>query len=155
MRDDFIAIAGHELRTPLTALRLQIEGETSRAVARDLAPERARERLDRALTNADRLGKLIEGLLDVSRIASDGLVLKRQPVDLARLILEAMDRTREQIEKGGYTVSFWAAAALRRRAGRAAPGRAGQQSGSPTPSRSAAAPAKSTSACARIMTARP
>ena len=105
MRDDFIAIAGHELRTPLTALRLQIEG-VSRAVARDLAPERARERLDRALTNADRLGKLIEGLLDVSRIASDGLVLKRQPVDLARLVLEAMDRTREQIEKGGYTVFF-------------------------------------------------
>jgi signal transduction histidine kinase len=105
MRDDFIAIAGHELRTPLTALRLQIEG-VSRAVARDLAPERARERLDRALTNVDRLGKLIEGLLDVSRIASDGLVLKRQPVDLARLVLEAMDRTREQIEKGGYTVFF-------------------------------------------------
>ncbi|HVY38140.1 MAG TPA: ATP-binding protein [Polyangia bacterium] len=105
MRDDFIAIAGHELRTPLTALRLQIEG-VSRAVARDLAPERARERLDRALTNADRLGKLIEGLLDVSRIASDGLVLKRQPVDLARLVLEAMDRSREQIEKGGYTVFF-------------------------------------------------
>ncbi|MFL5305919.1 MAG: ATP-binding protein [Polyangia bacterium] len=105
MRDDFIAIAGHELRTPLTALRLQIEG-VSRAVARDLAPDRARERLDRALMNADRLGKLIEGLLDVSRIASDGLVLKRQPVDLARLILEAMDRTREQIEKGGYTVFF-------------------------------------------------
>ncbi|MES1208598.1 MAG: ATP-binding protein, partial [Pseudomonadota bacterium] len=105
MRDDFIAIAGHELRTPRTALRLQIEG-VSRAVARDLAPERARERLDRALTNADRLGKLIEGLLDVSRIASDGLVLKRQPVDLARLVLEAMDRTREQIEKGGYTVFF-------------------------------------------------
>ena len=48
MRDDFIAIAGHELRTPLTALRLQIEG-VSRAVARDLAPDRARERLDRAL----------------------------------------------------------------------------------------------------------
>ncbi|HVT08114.1 MAG TPA: ATP-binding protein [Polyangia bacterium] len=105
MRDDFIAIAGHELRTPLTALRLQIEG-VSRAVARDLAPERARERLDRALTNADRLGKLIEGLLDVSRIASDGLVLKREPVDLARLVLQAMDRSREQIEKGGYTVFF-------------------------------------------------
>ncbi len=105
MRDDFIAIAGHELRTPLTALRLQIEG-VSRAVMRDMAPERTRERLDRALVNADRLGKLIEGLLDVSRIASDGLVLKRQPMDLARLVLEAMDRAREQIEKGGYSVFF-------------------------------------------------
>ncbi|MCC6831121.1 MAG: HAMP domain-containing protein [Thermoleophilia bacterium] len=58
---DFVADASHQLRTPLTALRLRLENLES-----DIPPG-GREDLDGALGEADRLGRLVEGLLTLVR----------------------------------------------------------------------------------------
>jgi signal transduction histidine kinase len=60
-QEDFVADASHQLRTPLTALRLRLEN-----LERDVAPP-GRETLAAALTEADRLSRLVSELLALAR----------------------------------------------------------------------------------------
>jgi PAS domain S-box-containing protein len=93
VRDDFLSIASHELRTPLTPLRLQTQvlrrllanGETP-------APEKLASSLDTLDRQTDRLGRLVNDLLDVSRITAGKLTLHREPLDLADVAREVVER---------------------------------------------------------------
>jgi len=110
-RDEFISVASHELRTPLTALHLKVEGvtqalakATSGAVNVDLAQHAAR--LEGALRQVDRLGVLVERLLDVSRIAQGRLVLNVEELDLATLVAQVVDDFREPARAAGSDLRF-------------------------------------------------
>src|SRR5574341_1420899 len=87
LRDEFISIAAHELKTPLTGLRGFVE-----LLLRETGPSGAPhpERLARALSRIDlqsrKLSRLVDELLDVSRVQSGRLPLQRRPVDLIELI---------------------------------------------------------------------
>jgi signal transduction histidine kinase/PAS domain-containing protein len=85
-RDDFLAVAAHELRTPLTSLLLQIQ-RLQRAIARDrfdlVAINRGVEAVE---SQARRLSDLVDGLLDVSRVASDRLGVHLEEFDLRELV---------------------------------------------------------------------
>jgi signal transduction histidine kinase len=74
----FAADASHQLRTPLTALRLRLD-QAADLVESD--PEAARDRLDAASTEIDRLARLIEGLLTLAR--ADGASAETVTVDVA------------------------------------------------------------------------
>jgi signal transduction histidine kinase len=96
LRDRFISIASHELRTPLTSikgvaqllLRLSDAGLlTEEVLARQLAT------ID---GQADRLRRLIEELLDVSRIQAGRLELRREAADLAALVRNAVETLPEE-----------------------------------------------------------
>ncbi len=79
----FAGDASHQLRTPLTALRLQLE----RAGAMiDEDPDGARDRLDAANTEAERLQRVVEGLLMIAR--SDGTEQVLVRVDVSALVRE-------------------------------------------------------------------
>jgi signal transduction histidine kinase len=91
LRDDFLTVAAHELRTPLTTLQLQLGSLSSRA-RREKPEEDFAERLDRCQRQVRRLGTLVEGLLDVSRLASGQMLLRPERVDLAELVAEVVDR---------------------------------------------------------------
>jgi signal transduction histidine kinase len=84
-RDDFLAIAGHELKTPLSSLLLQLQSML-RSVVRDPAAAKLGTRLQRAVGSGVRLGKLIDQLLDVSRITAGRLRLERQHFNLTELV---------------------------------------------------------------------
>ncbi len=87
-RDQFLTIASHELRTPLTALELHLES-LLKAIAkgRIAAPNgQLTGRLEAALRQIDRLTRLIETLLDLSRISLGRLDLEYQELDLADLV---------------------------------------------------------------------
>ena len=81
MKSDFVGTVSHELRTPLSAIKgfleLVADGEAGPI------NETQREFLDIAVRNSDRLGALINDLLDMSRIESERLEMKPEPVDLA------------------------------------------------------------------------
>jgi signal transduction histidine kinase len=81
LKSEFVGTVSHELRTPLSAIKgfleLVVDGEAGPI------NETQREFLDIAVRNSDRLGALINDLLDMSRIQSDGLEMKSGPVDLA------------------------------------------------------------------------
>src|SRR2546425_523249 len=77
----FTADASHELRTPLTAMRSV--GEVGLREHRDAAAYR--EIIGSMLEETDRLGRLVEGLLTLSRADGGNVLLKREGVDLAEL----------------------------------------------------------------------
>jgi signal transduction histidine kinase len=86
MKSDFVGTVSHELRTPLSAIKgfleLVADGEAGPV------NETQREFLDIAVRNSDRLGTLINDLLDMSRIESDRMEMKSQPVDLRAALSE-------------------------------------------------------------------
>ena len=91
-RDEFIAAASHELRNPLNALQLQLAG-LHRAARRDpasLAAPAMTARLAKAEGQVTRLVRLVETLLDVSRIKSGRLDLESVEVDLVALAREVI-----------------------------------------------------------------
>jgi signal transduction histidine kinase len=97
VRDDFLGIAGHELKTPLTALQLTLQGLarlSSSAESDAGAPSR---RLGACLRQVDRLGNLINELLDVSRITAGRLALQPEEVDLPALVREVTGRMGEEL----------------------------------------------------------
>src|SRR5262249_47731968 len=95
IRDEFLSIASHELRTPLTPLDLQIQSlrRHTAEIVRDVLPsEWFEKRLDMITRQSERLGRLVNELLDISRIANDRFVLELERVDLGELLREAEDR---------------------------------------------------------------
>ncbi len=91
MKDDFLGIVSHELRTPLSAIlgwaRMLKRGMLTSPRAR----ERALEAIER---NASLQARLVDDLLDVSRIVSGKLALEMAPVDLGALVDSAIDSVR-------------------------------------------------------------
>ncbi|HEU4352705.1 MAG TPA: response regulator [Burkholderiales bacterium] len=93
-KDEFLAMLSHELRNPLAPIRNAVE------VIRRLAPPdpkltMARDVVDRQVSL---LARLVEELLDVSRISQGKIALKKEPVDLARVIAHSVETSRPLID---------------------------------------------------------
>ena len=88
MKSDFVSVVSHELRTPLTS----IIGALATIARPELAPEQpaAQELLESARNQADRLRRLIEDLLVVSRIEGQALPRHPEEVDLSRFLRETV-----------------------------------------------------------------
>ena len=93
-RDAFFAAASHELRNPIHSLQLQLLALTRKAEREAPAPEFewVHSRLGTATKQLSRLTKLVDTLLDVSRIASGRLPLVLEDVDLAEIVSDAFER---------------------------------------------------------------
>lgn len=87
-RDEFLSIASHELNTPLATLLLQAQALLT-ATGHDTLDARTQQRLEQIVRNAERLATLIDGLLDITRVASGRLQLHRERFDL-RAALDAV-----------------------------------------------------------------
>ena len=100
LKDEFFANASHELRTPLSAIvgwtrLLRSAGLDGSTAARGL------EAIDR---NAQALAKLIEELLDTSRIIAGKLTLELQPVDLGLVVAAAVNDVRPAAGSKGIAI---------------------------------------------------
>ncbi|GAC1437687.1 MAG: hypothetical protein NVSMB65_12010 [Chloroflexota bacterium] len=86
LRDQFLSVASHELKTPLTALLGNAE-LLQRRMARDgTLAARDRAMLDVIVGQARRQRRLIEGLLNLSRLEDGQFTLARMPIDLGALV---------------------------------------------------------------------
>jgi signal transduction histidine kinase len=102
VREEFLAVVSHELRTPLTPLELQLE-----AVLRAIEPGDALyERVARAKRQSGRLVRLVEGLLDASRLAAGRLELELELFDCRTLATEVLDQAREEATRAGSALSL-------------------------------------------------
>jgi len=108
-RDNFLAIASHELRTPLSALTVLMTSLV-RAIEKDRLAQMGTEGLKVRLLKADRqtrqLARLVDRLLDVSRLSSRELRLEREPVDLAEIAREAIARYEDAAAEAGSTIDL-------------------------------------------------
>ena len=87
IKDEFLGTLSHELRTPLNA----ISGWAHLLQAGALAPEEQARAVDTILRNAKQQARLIEDLLDVSRIISGKLLLTLSPLDLKKVVEAAIE----------------------------------------------------------------
>jgi signal transduction histidine kinase len=90
VRRDFVANVGHELKTPVGALALL--AEAIEQAADD--PEAVQRFAGRIAREADRLGRLVRELIDLSRLQGGEPLPALEPVDVDDVIVEAVDRTR-------------------------------------------------------------
>jgi PAS domain S-box-containing protein len=97
-RDEFLAVAGHELRTPLTALLFHAE---TLARAGAVLPPEATARASKVARSARRIARLVDELLDVTRISVGRLSLEREAVDLSELAREVVMRNSEPAALAG------------------------------------------------------
>ena len=93
IRDDFLAVAGHELKTPLAAMLMQIQSVQRAAGKRD--PAVLADRLSKAGSSGKRLERLVNQLLDVSRITAGRLRLEPETMDLSEVVKEVVARFSE------------------------------------------------------------
>jgi signal transduction histidine kinase/CheY-like chemotaxis protein len=93
-KDDFLATLSHELRTPLTAML----GWVRMLRAARLSPEQGARALETIERNTLWQAKLIDDLLDVSRINSGKMQLERQAVDVAGVVGAAVEALRRDAE---------------------------------------------------------
>jgi two-component system, OmpR family, phosphate regulon sensor histidine kinase PhoR len=88
MKNDFVSSVSHELRTPLSSIRAYVE----MLVDGEAQDEKTRtEFYDIILAEANRLGRLIDNILNISRIESGLVEIKKQPVSVMLLCKEALD----------------------------------------------------------------
>ena len=100
MKDQFLAALSHELRTPLSAILLWANLLRSRPVD----PAQIEEGLETILLSAKAQRKLIEELLDTSRIAAGKMSLQRRDADLAAVVREAVEGVLPEAAEKGVAV---------------------------------------------------
>ena len=100
-KDDFLAMLGHELRNPLNAINsaVAVIGADSVTPVND---ERARQVIARQSVH---LSRIVDDLLDLSRVMSGKIVLNRMPLDLASLVNHCIDTVKTTGRALAYTVT--------------------------------------------------
>ena len=104
LRDEFLSIASHELKTPITSLKLQIQMNRRRFGKEPeiFSDKKIVDRfLDTSASQVDRLSKLVDDMLDISRISHGKLILEPEEVDLGLLVKDVAERFHEQFEAVG------------------------------------------------------
>jgi signal transduction histidine kinase/methanogenic corrinoid protein MtbC1 len=101
-KDEFLALLGHELRNPLATIQnalhlLRSEGNAPSAQGWPLGV------LER---QAQTMSRLVDDLLDVSRIRSGKIQIQRERLDLARLVEETVSDYRGAVEAAGLTLDL-------------------------------------------------
>ncbi len=90
LKDEFLSIASHELRTPVTSIKGYTQLAKSLIREGDLAT--SEEYLDIALDQIDRMSRLILELLDVSRIETGRLEIRREPIPWSNFVRDVVHR---------------------------------------------------------------
>lgn len=101
-KDDFLAMLGHELRNPLNAINSAVEVIGINGVSTGNA-EKARTIIAR---QSRHLSRIVDDLLDLSRVMSGKIILSRQPVELSALVGSCLDTLHATGRTAGYTVEL-------------------------------------------------
>lgn len=100
-KDEFLALLAHELRNPLAPIRY--------ALAANKKFDRTMEQFRRSEEVIERqvahMSRLLDDLLDVSRITRDSLELKKAPTELTSVVGAAIDTARPTMDAKGHTLS--------------------------------------------------
>ena len=99
-KNDFLATLAHELRNPLAPIRNAVEllRMKSQLPVDKRGPAEVIDRQTRALT------RLVDDLLDISRITQNRLELRREPASLSAIVEAAIESSRPLIDSGGHSL---------------------------------------------------
>ena len=97
-KDEFLAMLGHELRNPLSPIKTALDVMRLRGVQ---SPEQAI--IERQVVH---LTRLVDDLLDVSRIAGGKIALRKEPVEIAESALRAIEMASPILEQRNHRLEF-------------------------------------------------
>ena len=89
MKDEFVSIVSHELRTPLTSIRGSVQLVLDEAAS--IPDKEHRTLLQIALNNCERLVRIINDILDVSKIESGNITLRKKAIHISELVRQSID----------------------------------------------------------------
>lgn len=98
-RDEFISLAAHELHTPLASLELSAE-----ALAASDATGFSGRLSDTVVRQVQRLGRLVDRMLDVSRVGAQSFALVRERMDLTVVVREEIDAFEQRLAQSRTTL---------------------------------------------------
>lgn len=101
-QDEYLATLAHELRNPLAPIRAAVEVLKLRAM-HDTDLQLSRDVIDRQVKQ---MARLLDDLLDVSRISRNTLELRLEPVQLIDVLQLALETSRPVIEAGRHRLSL-------------------------------------------------
>ncbi|HEV3262610.1 MAG TPA: PAS domain S-box protein [Gemmataceae bacterium] len=101
-KDDFLAMLGHELRNPLGLIRNAVEIHRLSGHV-DPVLQHSRDMIDR---QAAHMARLIDDLLDVSRIAHGKVLLRKEVLDLVKVVEATVEDYRGGLEAAGLTLKL-------------------------------------------------
>lgn len=107
MRDDFMSMVAHELRTPLNTLSLETqlrEMQLERGNQEFFNEKNQRKMVERDTRQIQSMIRLIDDMLDVSRIQSGKLSIRPQPTDLNGLLARVVEDLEPQATAAGSTI---------------------------------------------------
>jgi PAS domain S-box-containing protein len=100
-KDEFLATLAHELRNPLAPIRNGLE-ILKRTPDMPLSVTKVRDMMDRQLVH---LVRLVDDLLDVSRITRDKLEMRLKPITLQEIVDHAIEASRPSIDAAQHTLA--------------------------------------------------
>lgn len=103
LKDEFLSIASHELRTPVTSIKGYTQLAKMLIKEGDLGT--SEEYLDIALDQIDRMSRLILELLDVSRIETGRLEIRREAIDWSHFVRDVVHRHHTAVSDRRFHVS--------------------------------------------------
>jgi PAS domain S-box-containing protein len=104
MKDEFFSLVSHEFRTPLTSISGYVELLTERAG--ELTPEERAHFLDVVKRNSERLRRLVDDLLFISKVQAGKFSLTPREVDLTGLASQCVDAATPHAEANGLDLSL-------------------------------------------------
>jgi PAS domain S-box-containing protein len=107
-RDEFISICSHELKTPITSMKLQFALANRKLKAGDetvYSQKSVEKNLATTTRQLNRMVKLIDEMLDISRINTDKLEIEKVPLDLREVIEETLSNLSDQFQINAIEVN--------------------------------------------------
>lgn len=101
-KDEFLATLAHELRNPLAPLRNGLEVLRMGGLSGEMAEE-VRSMMERQL---EQMVRLIDDLLDLSRISRGKIELRKERVELAKIVQTALETSRPAIDEAGHELQI-------------------------------------------------
>lgn len=102
LKDEFVSLASHELRTPMTAIKsylwMTLQGDGG------ILNDKQKLYIERAYSSVDRLIKLVNDMLNISRIESGRLTIEMHKVDINKIVLEVIDEVHPRAVELGVNV---------------------------------------------------
>jgi PAS domain S-box-containing protein len=104
-KDEFLAMLAHELRNPLAPIRNALHVLKKTEDESPAARERARRLLSMVERQVKHLVRLVDDLLEVSRITRGKIELRKEPVDLAAVVAQAVETSQPLIRANGHELT--------------------------------------------------
>ncbi|RZL41761.1 MAG: hybrid sensor histidine kinase/response regulator [Variovorax sp.] len=111
MRDDFMSMVSHELRTPLNTLYLETQVRKMHLARGNLAPfapEHLPAMIERDQRQIQNMVRLIDDMLDVTRLRQGSLSIRPKPFDLAAMARRVVESLANQAEAAGSALELHA-----------------------------------------------